>query len=373
MARWSRRTSVTASSPLPPCRPAGIEAVVRDEITGAEHVDPGTVRLGLARGRWAGLVRDIRPPFRARARRPAHRHAGVRRHMTLYADDRPLTSGFREASPMVTGPDTHCTPSSIWTPTRWSSCGWSTPPAWPSAFRACRSATCPARHREPDDDSARAAALAADSDVAVVLAGRISGEAMDVDSLLLPGDRRRWSPQWPRPIPVRSGHPGCHPVILPQPDGLAALLHAWFPGEQFAEALAAVLTGDAEPGGRLPITFPADEQRTPIDDPRSIPGSTASQPTRRIYWSAIAGTTSAGWHPRFRSATGSDTRPSRSTAWRWRPARTDPVPFGLPNTGSRAGKAVPQIYVRHPPDAGEPSASSKVSTRYGSRPASGGR
>ena len=33
--------------------------------------------------------------------------------------------------------------------------------------------------------------------------------------------------------------------------------------------------------------------------------------------------------------------------------------FALYNTGSRAGKAVPQIYVRYPPGAGEPGAQLK--------------
>ena len=50
------------------------------------------------------------------------------------------------------------------------------------------------------------------------------------------------------------------------------MIHAWFPGEQFAPALADVLTGRAEPGGRLPITFPTDESATPIQEPSQYPG-----------------------------------------------------------------------------------------------------
>ena len=37
-------------------------------------------------------------------------------------------------------------------------------------------------------------------------------------------------------------------------------MHAWFPGEQFAE-VADALTGTVEPGGRLPISFPAATSR----------------------------------------------------------------------------------------------------------------
>ena len=50
------------------------------------------------------------------------------------------------------------------------------------------------------------------------------------------------------------------------------MIHAWFPGEQFTPALAGVLTGRAEPGGRLPITFPFDESATPIQSPEQYPG-----------------------------------------------------------------------------------------------------
>jgi beta-glucosidase len=39
----------------------------------------------------------------------------------------------------------------------------------------------------------------------------------------------------------------------------AALLVAWYPGQRFAPALASVLAGDREPGGRLPVTIARDE------------------------------------------------------------------------------------------------------------------
>ncbi len=63
-----------------------------------------------------------------------------------------------------------------------------------------------------------------------MLAGRISGEAMDVDSLRLPGRQEEVvaavAAANPRTILVTLS---ASPVILPKA-GLAAVLHAWFPG-----------------------------------------------------------------------------------------------------------------------------------------------
>ena len=46
------------------------------------------------------------------------------------------------------------------------------------------------------------------------------------------------------------------PVLLPWADDVAAVLVSWFPGQEFGNALADVLTGAVEPGGRLPVTWP---------------------------------------------------------------------------------------------------------------------
>lgn len=45
---------------------------------------------------------------------------------------------------------------------------------------------------------------------------------------------------------------------------IPAILEAWLPGEEGAEAIADVLFGDVNPGGKLPITFPRDVGQIPI-------------------------------------------------------------------------------------------------------------
>ncbi len=47
-------------------------------------------------------------------------------------------------------------------------------------------------------------------------------------------------------------------------ESIPAILEAWLPGEEGAEAIADVLFGDVNPGGKLPITFPRDVGQIPI-------------------------------------------------------------------------------------------------------------
>jgi beta-glucosidase len=54
------------------------------------------------------------------------------------------------------------------------------------------------------------------------------------------------------------------PMLAPWADQVAAVLYAWLPGQAMGEALADVLLGRAEPGGRLPVTLPAAEADCPV-------------------------------------------------------------------------------------------------------------
>ncbi|CAN5630657.1 glycoside hydrolase family 3 C-terminal domain-containing protein [soil metagenome] len=89
-------------------------------------------------------------------------------------------------------------------------------------------------------------------------------EGEDRDTMALPGDQdeliRRVAAVNPRTIVVINAG---SPVAMPWLDDVAAVLQVWFPGEEFGEALADVLLGVAEPGGRLPITIPRQLADTP--------------------------------------------------------------------------------------------------------------
>ncbi|MEV0599884.1 glycoside hydrolase family 3 C-terminal domain-containing protein [Streptomyces sp. NPDC050315] len=122
-----------------------------------------------------------------------------------------------------------------------------------------------------DEELERAVALARDADVAVVVVGttaEVESEGFDRESLALPGRQdelvRRVAAANPRTVVVvNSGAP----VLLPWAEEVAAVLLTWFPGQEYGRALADVLLGSAEPGGRLPVTWPASAGHLPATTP----------------------------------------------------------------------------------------------------------
>ena len=118
----------------------------------------------------------------------------------------------------------------------------------------------------------RAVELARAADVAVVVVGtneEVECEGVDRDDLALPGDQdelvARVAQANPRTVVVVNAGA---PVLLPWADDVAAILLAWFPGQEFGNALADVLTGAVEPGGRMPTTWPRTEEGLPSTRPR---------------------------------------------------------------------------------------------------------
>jgi beta-glucosidase len=117
-----------------------------------------------------------------------------------------------------------------------------------------------------DAEIDRAVAAAAAADVAVVAVGtteEVESEGYDRDTLALPGRQdelvRRVAAANPRTIVVVNAGA---PVLMPWREEVPAVLLTWFPGQEFGNALADVLLGSAEPGGRLPTTWPAVEDDT---------------------------------------------------------------------------------------------------------------
>lgn len=110
----------------------------------------------------------------------------------------------------------------------------------------------------------RASELARQADVAVVVAGSPPGwesEGRDRSTMTLPGDQDDLidAVATANPNTVVVLNAGA-PVSMPWVDRVAAVLVAWFPGQEIGASLADVLTGRANPSGHLPTTFPVSEQ-----------------------------------------------------------------------------------------------------------------
>ena len=113
----------------------------------------------------------------------------------------------------------------------------------------------------------RAAAAAAAADVALVIVGTDDDwetEGEDRTGLALPGEQDALvaavAAANERTIVVLNTG---SPVTMPWLDDVAAVLQLWFPGQEVGDALADMLFGDVEPGGRLPVTFPKRIEDTP--------------------------------------------------------------------------------------------------------------
>ncbi len=62
------------------------------------------------------------------------------------------------------------------------------------------------------------------------------------------------------------------PVLMPWVDKAQAVVEAWYPGQEDGNALAAVLFGDVNPSGKLPMTFPASASDVPANTTQQYPG-----------------------------------------------------------------------------------------------------
>ena len=122
------------------------------------------------------------------------------------------------------------------------------------------------RSPEPADLMDRAVAAAAAADVAVVMVGtndEWETEGFDRTTMDLPGRQdelvRRVVAANPRTaVIVNAGSPVTMDwADASDPASASAILTPFFAGQEQAEALVDILLGDADPGGRLPITFPA--------------------------------------------------------------------------------------------------------------------
>jgi beta-glucosidase len=201
-----------------------------------------------------------------------------------------------------------------------------------------------------------AAQAAAKANVAIVYANKFESEAFDESDIELPGDQNRLieavAAANPHTVVVLNTGSA---VALPWLDKVAGVIEAWYPGQQTGNAIAALLYGDVNPSGKLPVTFPKS-----LAD---VPARTAAE------WGGVDGKVhyAEGLEVGYRWYDAKHIQPLfpfgyglSYTRFAFGHLTVNPAKGGavatveVTNTGKRAGAEVVQLYVGFPPDAGEP-------------------
>ena len=123
-----------------------------------------------------------------------------------------------------------------------------------------------------------AAEAAAAADTAVVVVRDFSTEAGDKPDLVLPNRQaeliRGVAEANPNTVVVMTV--GGAVQVLDWQDAAGAVLNAWYPGQNQGTAIAEILFGDTNPSGKLPLTFPVDDEQTPTATQAQFPGINAT-------------------------------------------------------------------------------------------------
>ncbi len=219
-------------------------------------------------------------------------------------------------------------------------------------------------HLPPVDEEAlleEAVVAAAGADVALVVVGLTNEwetEGHDRSRFELPGAQpeliRRVAAANPRTVVVVNAG---SPVEASWADDVAAVLMAWYPGQELGHAVADVVLGRAEPGGRLPVTWPRRLADTPFELPIPEPGPPRPGAVLPYTEGVLIGHRSydrrgvGPWAP-FGFGLGYTTFEVGDPVVSPAGTGTDPVRVAVPvaNTGGRAGKCVVQAYVAGLPD-----------------------
>lgn len=212
-------------------------------------------------------------------------------------------------------------------------------------------------------DPAKAADVAKTEKVAIVFVNTNDSEGRDRPNLELPDHQdelvKAVATANPNTIVVLNTG---GPVLMPWVDKINGLIEAWYPGQEDGAAIAAILYGDVNPSGKLPLTFPRTAGEIPTNTAAQWPGvngnSTYSEKLNVGYrWYDAHHALPLfpfGFGLSYTSFQLSDLRvtPAKITAL---DSTSDvQVELEVKNTGKREGAEVIQVYVQQPEQNGEP-------------------
>lgn len=201
------------------------------------------------------------------------------------------------------------------------------------------------------DGVAEAVRVAQDAEVVIVAVGEsaeMSGEAAVRSTLDLPGRqldlvKAIHTTGKPYAVVLMNGRPL---TINWLAENSPAILEAWFAGTQAGNAIADVLFGDVNPGGKLPVTFPRNVGQVPIYYNYKNTGRPPDANNK--YTSKYLDT---AWTPLYPFGYGLSYTQFRLNDLHLKPARIRPdgkiaVSVEVENIGKRAGDEVVQLYLR---------------------------
>jgi beta-glucosidase len=194
----------------------------------------------------------------------------------------------------------------------------------------------------------------------VVVSDPAESEAMDRLSLNLPSaqDELISAVAAANPHTVVVVNAGA-PVAMPWLPAVAGVLDAWYPGQTSGTSLASVLFGQTDPGGHLPVTFPASLSQVPASTTAQFPGNGSTvQYSEGVdvgyrWYDAkdIAPLFPFGFGLSYTQFAFSRLSVSRQVTDGTQDVLVSAV---VTNTGHRAGSEVAQLYLGDPPGTGEP-------------------
>ena len=206
-------------------------------------------------------------------------------------------------------------------------------------------------------DAKAAAALAAKSDLVIVFATQWTGESVDAKDLNLPGNQDALIAAVAKAnrktvVVLETGGA----VVMPWLDKVSGVVEAWYPGTSGGEAIARVLSGEVNPSGHLPVTFPASVDQLPRPQQPAAGDKTSHPNVDYDIEGAAVGYKwfdKKGLKPLFPFGQGLS---YTSFAWSKLSAQTSAngvsVSVTVKNAGAVAGRAVTQVYVSAPATAG---------------------
>jgi beta-glucosidase len=202
---------------------------------------------------------------------------------------------------------------------------------------------------DPGYTPAEATLMAKRTDVVIAFGIRVEGEGFDNADLSLP---------WGQDAvidAVATANPNTivvletgNPVSMPWRDKVKAIVQAWYPGQAGAQAIAEILSGNVNPSGRLPITFPVSLADTPRPELPGLGTPWKTSITIEYNEGAEVGYrwfAKKGIKPMFPFGFGLSYTTFSYDDLKVDGAETVTTSFKVTNTGKREGADVPQLYL----------------------------